>query len=317
MRTVTTLAAAVLALVLAESPFAAEGEAPAGPVVLTIAENVANTNRPAYREKLDVIFRYHKRTFDLAFAFDRAMLEGMGTVALRIEHAGWGGPMTVSGPRLADVLKMAGCPGGPLATLALDGFNTEISGEEREAHEWVVATRAEGRPLGLGERARSGSSSIRRTSGRPPTRRRTSGRGRFSSSSASKDGYSANRTARIRVAPGRPSPPGAMHPTSGRAAAFRRRRDPADNGISTGGLAASHIVEGLTFRMRLATCVGLFGCHYCGSRAAGFAPQPLLRSESRLRRFRLISGQAGGTAAARVAFPAERMDIAYAIWRNE
>ena len=152
MRTVTTLAAAVLALVLAESPFAAEGEAPAGPVVLTIAENVANTNRPAYREKLDVIFRYHKRTFDLAFAFDRAMLEGMGTVALRIEHAGWGGPMTVSGPRLADVLKMAGCPGGPLATLALDGFNTEISGEEREAHEWVVATRAEGRPLGLGER---------------------------------------------------------------------------------------------------------------------------------------------------------------------
>jgi hypothetical protein len=152
MRAVASFAAAIFALVIAGSPSAAESEAPAGPVVLTIAGNVANTNRPPYRDRLDVIFRYHKRTFDRAFAFDRAMLEGLGTVALRIEHAGWGGPMTVSGPRLADVLQMAGCPGAPLATLALDGFNTEISREALKAHDWVLATRAEGRPLGIGER---------------------------------------------------------------------------------------------------------------------------------------------------------------------
>ena len=152
MRAVASFAAAMFALVIAGSPSAAESEAPAGPVVLTIAGNVANTNRPAYRDRLDVIFRYHKRTFDRAFAFDRAMLEGLGTVALRIEHAGWGGPMTVSGPRLVDALDMAGCLGGPLATLALDGFNTEISREALEAHDWVLATRAEGRPLGIGER---------------------------------------------------------------------------------------------------------------------------------------------------------------------
>ena len=152
MRAVASFAAAILGAVIAGSPSAAESGTPAGPVVLTIAGNVANTNRPAYRDKLDVIFRYHKRIFDRAFAFDRAMLESLGTVALRIEHAGWGGPMTVSGPLLADVLKTAGCPGGPLATLALDGFNTEISGEAREAYDWVVATRAEGQPLGLGER---------------------------------------------------------------------------------------------------------------------------------------------------------------------
>ena len=152
MRTVASFAAAILAAVVAGSSSATESEAPSGPVVLTVAGNVANTNRSAYRDKLDVIFGYHKRTFDRAFAFDRAMLEGPGTVALRIEHPDWGGPMMVSGPRLADVLRMAGCPGGPLATLALDGFHTEISPEALAAHEWVVATRAEGRPLGLGER---------------------------------------------------------------------------------------------------------------------------------------------------------------------
>ena len=152
MKTLATIAATFLALALPAPPPAFAGEAPAGPVVLTVAGNVTDTNRPAYRDRLDVIFRYHKRTFDRAFAFDRAMLEGLGTVALRIEHTGWGGPMTVSGPRLSDVLKVAGCSGGPLATLALDGFSTEISREGLEAHEWVLATRAEDRPLGLGER---------------------------------------------------------------------------------------------------------------------------------------------------------------------
>ena len=152
MKSIVTLTVAVLALSLAGFSSATDGEVPSGPVVLTVAGNVANTNRPAYRDKLDVIFGHHKRTFDRAFAFDRAMLEGLGTVALRIEHTGWGGPMMVSGPRLDDVLRMAGCPGGPLATLALDGFHTGISREVLEAHEWVVATRAEGRPLGLGER---------------------------------------------------------------------------------------------------------------------------------------------------------------------
>ena len=76
MRVVASFAAAIFALVIAGSPSAAERGAPAGPVVLTIAGNVANTNRPAYRDKLDVVFRYHERTFDRAFAFDRAMLEG-------------------------------------------------------------------------------------------------------------------------------------------------------------------------------------------------------------------------------------------------
>ena len=152
MKVTCVAAVPALTLVLATASLAADGEAPAGGVVLTVAGNVANSNRPAYRDKLDVVFRHHERTFDRAFAFDRAMLERLGTTELRIEHPGWGGPMTVSGPRLADVLETAGCPGGPLATLALDGFRTTISREAVGAHDWVVATRGEGRPLGIGER---------------------------------------------------------------------------------------------------------------------------------------------------------------------
>lgn len=77
-----SLAAAFLVAAFAASPSAFSGEAPAGPVVLTVAGNVANTNRPACRDKLDGIFRYHER------AFDRAMLERLGTTAIRIESLG-------------------------------------------------------------------------------------------------------------------------------------------------------------------------------------------------------------------------------------
>ena len=154
MKTISALAAAVLTWGLAMPPTAIGSDlgAPVGPVVLTVAGNIANSNRPPYRDRLDVFFRYHERTFDTAFAFDRAMLEGLGVTEIRIEHKGWGGAMTVSGPRLADVLRTAGWRGGPLATLALDGFETRMSRADVDAHDWVLATRAEGRPLGIGER---------------------------------------------------------------------------------------------------------------------------------------------------------------------
>ena len=152
MKAPAAFAAAVLTLMFAAAPFASDSKAPAGPVVLTVAGNISKTNRPAYRDKLDVFFKYHKRAFDKAFAFDRAMLESLGVTEIRIEHKGWGGPMTISGPRLADVLKTAGCRGGPLATLALDGFHTRISKAEVGAHDWVLATRADGQPLGIGDR---------------------------------------------------------------------------------------------------------------------------------------------------------------------
>ena len=144
--------AAVFVSMLAASASAAETKMPHDAVVLTVAGNIANTNRPGYDEKRDVFLKYHERAFDKAFAFDRAMLEGLGVTEIRIAYEGWSGPMTFSGPRLADVLKAAGCRGGPLVTLALDGFATKISAAQVEAHDWVLATRTDGRPLGIGGR---------------------------------------------------------------------------------------------------------------------------------------------------------------------
>ena len=96
--------------------------------------------------------KYHERTFDKAFEFDRVMLERLGVTQIRIEYERWDGPITFSGPRLAEVLKAAGWRGGALVTLGLDGYSTRISAAEVEAHDWVLATRTDGRALGIGER---------------------------------------------------------------------------------------------------------------------------------------------------------------------
>ena len=143
---------AAVILAFAASLCAADGEAPAGPVVLTVAGNISKTNRPPYNEKRDVFLKYHERTFEKAFEFDRAMLEGLGMTEIRIDYERWDGPITFSGPRLADVLKAAGWQGGALVTLSLDGYSTRIAAAEVEAREWVVATRTDGRALGIGER---------------------------------------------------------------------------------------------------------------------------------------------------------------------
>ena len=150
MKTPIAFISATLAAIFAASASAADVETPSGPVVLTVAGNLARANRPTYDEERDAFLTYHQRTFDHAVAFDRAMLKSLGVVDIRIEYEGWDGPMTFSGPRLADVLKAAGWQGGSLVTLALDGFSTKIPPAEVEARDWVLATRVDGRPLGIG-----------------------------------------------------------------------------------------------------------------------------------------------------------------------
>lgn len=152
MRAVSVLIAAALISCFATMASAAEMKAPAGQVILTVAGSVENTNRSAYDETNDVFFQFHEQTFDKAFVFDRAMLEDLSVTEIRISYQDWRGPITFSGPRLADILKTAGCGSGPLFTRALDGFATEISAAEVESRDWVLATRADGRPHSIGGR---------------------------------------------------------------------------------------------------------------------------------------------------------------------
>ena len=152
MKAILALAVAATTMMIAASAPAADVEAPSGPVVLTVAGDIANTNRSAYDENSDVFFRYHEQAFDRAFEFDLAMLEGLGMTEVRVEYRDWNAPIDFSGPRLADVLSAAGCGSGPLVTLALDGFATEMAAAEIETRSWVLATRADGRPHSIGGR---------------------------------------------------------------------------------------------------------------------------------------------------------------------
>lgn len=128
---------------------AADVEGPAGPVVLTAVGDIEKTNRPPFDAGRDTFLEYHERAFDKAFAFDRAMLEAFGAHEAEIDLGN--GPRVFSGPRLSDVLDAIGCR-GPLTTLALDGFGSDISAADRDSRDWILATAMDGRPFGLGDR---------------------------------------------------------------------------------------------------------------------------------------------------------------------
>lgn len=144
---------ALFALLLAFPAAADELDRPTGAVVLTVTGNIKHTNRGAFDAVPDRFIAFHERAFKKKAAeFDRTMLEGLGMKTVEIDFDGWEGPIRFQGPRLADVLDLVGAPGTRLTTLALDGFGTKLSREDLDAHDWIVATRGNGRPLGIGQR---------------------------------------------------------------------------------------------------------------------------------------------------------------------
>ena len=108
MKAISALAVAATTVMISASAPAADVEAPSGPVVLTVAGEIANTNRPAYGRKQRRLLQVPRAAFDRAFEFDLAMLEGLGMTEVRIEYRDWNAPIDFSGPRLADVLSAAG-----------------------------------------------------------------------------------------------------------------------------------------------------------------------------------------------------------------
>lgn len=145
--------AAILALVLPLSAAAQNLDAPTGAVVLTVAGKIKHSNRDEFSPMRDKFIDFHEREFRRAAEFDRAMLEEIGMEEAEIDFAGWEGPIRFQGPRLVDVLKEAGWNGGSrITTLALDGFGTKISNYDIKAHDWILATRGNGRPFGIGQR---------------------------------------------------------------------------------------------------------------------------------------------------------------------
>ncbi|MGB0629679.1 MAG: hypothetical protein ACPGRZ_03210 [Alphaproteobacteria bacterium] len=141
-----------LIVLLTAVPAAADLNPPKDAVVLTITGNIAQTNRGPFVKKRESFIGYHERSFTRAAEFDRAMLDDLGTHRAYIEYDGWAEPVRFEGPRLTDVLKAVGWTGMKITTLALDGFGTAIEKRDIEAHNWILATRGNGKPFGIGQR---------------------------------------------------------------------------------------------------------------------------------------------------------------------
>jgi hypothetical protein len=131
---------------------AGEEHKPKGPAVLTLAGKIDRTNRGGYDEGQDLFFKYHGKSFAQALELDHAMLEGLGLRRATLVYAGWPKPITVEGPVLQDVLAAAGAQPGRIRITALDGFTTEMAWSDLARETWIVALKADGKPLGIGQR---------------------------------------------------------------------------------------------------------------------------------------------------------------------
>lgn len=143
------------ALTLALDTLSQAGEhplKPEGAVILTIAGDIVHTNRRASDPKLDGFMNYHEIEFQKAFAFDIAMLEDFPMTQIRCQPPQYSSSVTFQGPLLRDVLKALGAEGASIQTRALDGFAVDLTVQQIAAKDWILATRADGRPFGIGDK---------------------------------------------------------------------------------------------------------------------------------------------------------------------
>ncbi len=138
----------VVALLAAALPAAASDSR----VILIVTGDVANINRGPFDAFQDGFLNYHGHNFQRAFEFDTAALDALPQRELTADAAPWPRAIAMSGPLLADVLAAAGAVGKPIVVYALDGYGAAMTREQVAAHEWVLATHADGKALGIGGR---------------------------------------------------------------------------------------------------------------------------------------------------------------------
>ena len=142
------------ALLLAAQGTADAGELAAakGLVVLTLAGKLENTNRPPFDDFEDAFFKYHEKTFDKAAEFDIALLESLGTTEIEVSYDAWPKAYRFEGPRLKDVLAAVGATASTVRVHALDGYAVELSKEQLDGEDWIIALKRDGEYLKLGQR---------------------------------------------------------------------------------------------------------------------------------------------------------------------
>lgn len=122
-----------------------------GAVVLTVAGNIAKSNRGPTRGKRDGFLKYQDISFEKAFTFDRAMLDALKQGTVNAQPPQYSAPAVFTGPFLSEVLARVGAEkDASIEARALDGYVSELSAENIASRDWILATRYDGEPFALG-----------------------------------------------------------------------------------------------------------------------------------------------------------------------
>ena len=104
---------------------------PEGPVILAVSGDIAETNQD-----------------DLA-AFDRTMLEALGSVSLTTTTAWTEGPVTFEGPLVRDVLSLVGAEGTVVTATALNDYAVDIPFTDFQDYDVLLALEMNGERMSV------------------------------------------------------------------------------------------------------------------------------------------------------------------------
>ncbi|MEX0319066.1 MAG: hypothetical protein AB3N21_14000 [Ruegeria sp.] len=137
---------------LAPLPSYAEMARPEGHVLVTLGGAVSESNLPARGAEDGGLYGFLEVSYDAAAGFDAAMLNRLEQVSITIPHGPEGNQRDIafSGPLLSAVMEMAGAAGKTAKPMAMDGYQAEIPWADISEHQPILATHADGVPMGIG-----------------------------------------------------------------------------------------------------------------------------------------------------------------------
>ncbi|MEM8743929.1 MAG: hypothetical protein AAGF14_04765, partial [Pseudomonadota bacterium] len=98
------------------------------------------------------LFKFHEITFEKAFQLDQAMLDKLKQGTVTVNAPQTDGPVILKGALLSEVFKLAGVEeGASINAVALDGYTKEINAKKIAAHDWILASTRNGKPLAIGD----------------------------------------------------------------------------------------------------------------------------------------------------------------------
>ena len=144
----SAVCAFLIVAVMAVAPVSAS--AGSSPVVLTVIGNIEKSNRGARNDFSDAYLKFREKSFDKAYEFSLDDLSRLPQIKVSADSKSWPKQVTLTGPRLVDVLNAAGVSAKPVALTGLDGYEIELTTEQLAGREWILALSADGRPLAVG-----------------------------------------------------------------------------------------------------------------------------------------------------------------------